>query len=136
MLHRGNLGVRVRVRALQREATRLRGTVAPMLRPALVLLALAVGLGIVPLEPASASPSICNFPGTTARAVKVLGNGPAACALSVCRTIDRVTTKTVPCTSGPSCAGAFPYVEQWRAQAGAWAGLPACPAWTNASAWQ
>ena len=109
-----------------------------MVRPVLIVLAIMVGIGMLPAQDVAAAPSVCTFPNTSARATKVMGNGPAACALSVCRTIGRTTTKVVPCADGadPSCANQPPYVEQWRAESGGWGALPACPTWTNTSVWQ
>lgn len=105
---------------------------------AMFLLACAVFVAAICIrvEPAYAAPSRCMYPNTSARAVKVFGNGPVACALSTCRTTQQATTQVVPCTGGPSCANKPPYIEAWRAEMGAWAGLPACPTWTNTSTWQ
>lgn len=90
----------------------------------------------VGLTRAFAAPPTCLYPGTTARAVKIIGDGPAACALSQCRIVSKQAVKVVPCNSGPACAiGAF-YIEIWKAEAGAWGALPACPAWTNTATWQ
>lgn len=101
------------------------------------ILAAALLLAAVP-EP-QAGPSVCMFPGTTGRAVRVVGAAslPSACAMNVCRTAGKLATKVVPCGADPSCAGKFPYVEQWKAEGGGWSALPACPAWTNAAGvWQ
>ncbi len=85
---------------------------------------------------AEAAPSHCLFPNTVARAYKIIGNGPAACAMNVCRSVGAQAVKYVPCQSGPACAiGAF-YIEIWKAEPGAWAGLSACPTWTNTATWQ
>lgn len=107
-----------------------------MIQVSLFLLVCAVFVVAVCIraENAYAAPSMCA--NSTARAVKILGDGPAACALSVCRPLSTHATKVVQCNIGPGCANQFPYVEQWQAQAGAWGGLPACPAWTNTAIWQ
>jgi len=75
---------------------------------------------------------------TTKRAVKINGspNLPSACKLSTCRSEGAATAQIYKCGGNPTCIiGAF-YVEIWKAESGAWSGLPACPSWTNTSTWQ
>lgn len=91
---------------------------------------------LAPEQPALAAPSSCLFPGTTARAKKLAGAGPGACAMNTCRVEGRKATKVIPCDADPACITSSFSVSVWQAEDGPWAGLPACPAWTNTAAWQ
>lgn len=104
-------------------------------RLVLAVLALAV---LLSTSVAAAAPTRCLFPGQTARAKLLTSSGPApaACAMNTCRTIGFKTSKAWPCDADPTCiTGGFSW-QAWQVEAGPWAGLPACPAWTNTSTWQ
>lgn len=87
---------------------------------------------------ASAAPTMCLFPNQTARAKLLTASSPqpAACAMNTCRTIGFKTSKAWPCDADPTCIQSGFSWQAWQVEAGPWAGLPACPAWTNTSTWQ
>ncbi len=96
-----------------------------------ILVALVVG-GVT-LEPAEAAPTACNW--TSARARKDAGpaSSPTLCAVSVCRQVGRWTHKIDGAVITPGMPA--PMLIKYHIEAGTWAGLPACPAWTDTSVW-
>ena len=100
---------------------------------------LVVGVAVPFLEVAvAAGPANCMFPNTSGRANLLYSwnpSTPAACAMNICRTIGYTTNRILPCEGGPSCANQPPRIDIYQAASGGWGTLPACPGWTNTSAW-
>lgn len=86
-----------------------------------------------------AAPSMCLFPNTTARAIRMVGSNanPTPCALSSCRPEGKQAYYFTPCGGNPSCIGiVWSNLIVYKAESGPWVNLPACPAWTNSAEWK
>ena len=101
-------------------------------KPLSIILAV-LAVGGVTLEPAEAAPATCNW--TSARARKDAGpaSSPTLCAVSVCRQVGWWTYKIDGAVISPGMPA--PMLTKYHIEAGTWAGLPACPAWTDTSVW-
>ncbi len=104
-----------------------------MIKQVVVALVAAFIVGGVTLEPAEAAPTACNW--TSARARKDAGpaSSPTLCAVSVCRQVGWWTYKIDGAVASPGMPA--PMLIKYHIEAGTWAGLPACPSWTNTSMW-
>ena len=100
----------------------------------LVVAFLVGGVTCAP-EAEAAGPASCQWTSARARKDEGPASAPALCALNQCRQVGYKTFYADSAMVNPMNPDPTVYRYHVEASAQGWAGLPACPSWTNTSTW-